>query len=49
MSYLEGKNPQNRRLTTDEIFGIFDKDKSGVLSRNEFLGGLDTFSLDLTE
>ena len=49
LEYMEGNNPKHRRLMTEEIFGYFDQDKSGIVTRSEFLGGLDSLGLNIDE
>ena len=49
MAYLEGANPSKKRLMPKDVFGKFDTDKSGIVSRNEFLIGLDSLEINLEE
>jgi Ca2+-binding EF-hand superfamily protein len=47
-NYIEGDNPKKRQLTSQEVFGILDKNKDGQITSEEFLSCLDMIKLNLT-
>jgi Ca2+-binding EF-hand superfamily protein len=47
--YFQGENEKGRGLSSREIFGIFDSNKDGKITNEEFMRTLDRLPLDLTE
>lgn len=47
--YIAGDNPQNRKLSSQDMFGMLDINRDGIITPEEFFITLNSMNLDLTD